>query len=71
MASRSYSLTFGQNEFQIVEGILAPGAGNVELRVDLATIPTIAGGSGAGNQRVLEILRMFQNYLTGKGTAIG
>lgn len=70
MASRSYSLSHGQTEFSIVEGTSAPGAGDVEVRVNLATIPTISGGSGAGNQRVIDILSMIENYLVGKGTAI-
>jgi hypothetical protein len=71
MASVSLSLSFGQTEFQIVEGTSAPGAGNVELRIDLATIPTISGGSGAGNVRVQDILDMFKNYLSGKGLKVG
>jgi ABC-type ATPase involved in cell division len=54
-----------------VEGTSAPGAGNVEVRVDLATIPTISGGSGAGNASTIDLIEKIVRHLVGKGTAIG
>ena len=41
MASYSLSLGRGQTEFQIVEGTAVPGAGSIELRIDLAQTGTI------------------------------
>lgn len=63
MASQSLSLSVGQTEFAIVAGTLAPGAGDIELRVDLTKI-------GAGNIEVLKALQMLENYIMGKSTKI-
>lgn len=64
MASRSFSKTIGQTEFSIVEGTNAPGTGDVELRVNLATLH-------GGNWEVLQFLDELKNYFAGKGTRIG
>jgi hypothetical protein len=54
MASYSYSLSFGadQSPDKITLGTSAPGAGNVELRVN-------AAATGASNEQVILILQAF------------
>lgn len=69
MASRSYSLSFGQTAFSVVEGTNAPGAGDVEIRVNLANIPKIAGGGG-GNADVLIKIQEISDWLAGRSPSI-
>jgi len=68
MASYSLSLGRGQSEFQITEGTAAPGAGSVELRVNLADFTTV-GGSGFNNE-VQVIMDMFKNWIAGRSSTI-
>lgn len=64
MASRSYSKSVGQTEFSIVEAANAPGAGDMELRVDLTKLH-------GGNIEVIAFLKELMNYFAGKGSRIG
>ena len=63
MASISASKTVGQTEFQITAGTSAPGAGDMEFRVDLTKLT-------GGNWTVEQFLDELKNYFAGKITAV-
>jgi len=63
MASISASKTVGQTEFQITAGTSAPGAGDMEFRVDLTKLK-------GGNIDVYAFLEELQNYFAGKIPAV-
>ena len=64
MASISASKTVGQTEFQITAGTSAPGAGDMEFRVDLTKL------EGHTNWQVMQFLDELKNYFAGKITAV-
>jgi hypothetical protein len=71
MANYSLSLSAGQTEFSIVEGTSAPGAGDIELRINVANMPQCdPTGAVAPNGAAIQILNMFKNYLSGKSKVI-
>ena len=63
MASISASKTVGQTEYQIVAGVAAPGAGDMEFRVDLTKLH-------GGNWEVTQFLKELLNYFSGKISAV-
>jgi hypothetical protein len=63
MASISVSKTVGQNEFQVTAGTAAPGAGDMEFRVDLTKLT-------GGNIQVFQFLDELRNYFVGKIPAV-
>ncbi len=63
MASISASKTVGQTEFQITAGTSAPGAGDMEFRVDLTKLT-------GGNIQVITFLEELINYFSGKIAAV-
>jgi len=65
VASQSISKTFGQTEFQLTAGTAVPGAGDIELRVNLANLPTPDTTYG-GNASIIQFLMEAMNYFTGK-----
>jgi hypothetical protein len=68
MASYSISLSRGQTEFNIVEGTSAPGAGDIELRVNLASFANASGGPA--NSEVQQKLSEFANWISGRSNKI-
>jgi hypothetical protein len=65
MASRSYSLSFGQTAFNVAEGTNAPGAGDVEVRINLANIPQ----PGTNNDVIVKLQEII-DWLTGRSPSI-
>lgn len=72
MASYSLSLTRGQTEFQIVEGTNAPGAGDIELRINLVPFVqnAVDGSTLPRNAEIQTLVEMFQNFLAGRSKTI-
>jgi hypothetical protein len=68
LASYSLSLSRGQTEFQIVEGTAVPGAGDIELRVDLAAFANASGGPN--NSEIQQKLREFANWISGRSNKL-
>lgn len=65
MASRSYSLSFGQTAFSVAEGTAVPGAGDVEVRVNLANIPQ----AGTNNDVIVKLQEII-DWLSGRSPSI-
>jgi hypothetical protein len=68
MASYSLSLSRGQTEFSIVEGTAAPGAGDIELRINL--VPFANASGGPANSEIQQKLSEFANWISGKSNKI-
>jgi hypothetical protein len=68
LASYSLSLLRGQTEFSIAEGVSAPGAGDIELRIDLAAFANASGGPA--NSEIQQKLSEFANWISGRSNKI-
>lgn len=70
MANYSLSLNSGQTEFQIREGTDAPSTGDLELSINISAMPGNSGGAWCPNGSVLQMLKMLENFLSGKSKTI-